>query len=186
MEYYLAVSVQIRHLSGRNSQKYSMMSLQNSKSYQQVELFPAENPRVGSSRMAGFPEPEVGLVISYSYLWKEEEERGQVEGRKDRPCAIVLAIDHPDPEVDGHKQVAVVPITHSPPHDPEVAVEIPPRVKEHLGLDAERSWVILDEVNVFTWPGFVSVAYAPSSTLRSTAGRLPIRVRRAKTTPSVP
>jgi hypothetical protein len=104
--------------------------------------------------MAGFPEPEVGLVISYSYLWKEEEERGQVEGRKDRPCAIVLAIDHPDAEADGHKQVAVVPITHSPPHDPNVAVEIPPRVKEHLGLDAERSWVILDEVNVFTWPGF--------------------------------
>lgn len=26
--------------------------------------------------MAGFPEPEVGLVISYSYLWKEEEEQG--------------------------------------------------------------------------------------------------------------
>jgi hypothetical protein len=104
--------------------------------------------------MAGFPEPEVGLVISYSYLWKEEEERGQVEGRKDRPCAIVLAIDHPDAEADGHKQVAVVPITHSPPHDPDVAVEIPPPVKEHLGLDAERSWVILDEVNVFTWPGF--------------------------------
>lgn len=35
-----------------------------------------------------------------------------------------------------------------------LAVEIPPRVKEHLGLDGERSWVILDEVNIFTWPGF--------------------------------
>ena len=104
--------------------------------------------------MAGFPEPEVGLVISYSYLWKEEEERGQVEGRKDRPCAIVLAVDQPGPEPPGRKQVAVVPITHSPPRDPNAAVEIPPRVKEHLGLDAERSWVILDEVNVFTWPGF--------------------------------
>jgi hypothetical protein len=104
--------------------------------------------------MAGFPEPEVGLVISYSYLWKEEEERGHLEGRKHRPCAIVLAVDHPDAEGDSHKQVAVVPITHSPPHDPNVAIQIPPRVKEHLGLDAERSWVILDEVNVFTWPGF--------------------------------
>jgi hypothetical protein len=104
--------------------------------------------------MTGFPGPEVGLVISYSYLWKEEEERGQVEGRKDRPCAIVLAIDHPDPEGGAHKQVAVVPITHSQPLDPSVAVEIPPRVKEHLGLDSERSWIILDEVNVFTWPGF--------------------------------
>jgi hypothetical protein len=35
-----------------------------------------------------------------------------------------------------------------------VAVEIPLRVKEHLGLDSERSWVILNEVNVFRWPGF--------------------------------
>jgi hypothetical protein len=78
--------------------------------------------------MAGFPEPEAGLVISYSYLWKEEEERGQTEGRKDRPCAIVLAVDDPDPKADGRKQVAVAPITHSPPHDPNVAVEIPLRV----------------------------------------------------------
>ena len=31
------------------------------------------------------PEPEAGLVISYSYLWKQEEELGQTEGRKDRP-----------------------------------------------------------------------------------------------------
>jgi hypothetical protein len=104
--------------------------------------------------MAGFPEPELGLVISYSYLWKEEEERGLVEGRKDRPCAIVLAIDHPDAEPGGRKQVAVAPITHSPPPDLTAAVEIPVRVKQHLGLDGERSWVILEEVNVFTWPGF--------------------------------
>jgi len=53
--------------------------------------------------MAGFPEPEAGLVISYSYLWKEEEERGQTEGHKDRPCAIVLAVDDPDPKADGRK-----------------------------------------------------------------------------------
>ena len=104
--------------------------------------------------MAGFPEPEAGLVISYSYLWKQEEERGELEGRKDRPCAIVLAVDDPDPKADGRTQVAVAPITHSPPHDPNVAVEIPLRVKEHLGLDSERSWVILEEVNIFTWPGF--------------------------------
>jgi hypothetical protein len=87
--------------------------------------------------MAGFPEPEVGLVISYSYLWKEEEEQGMVEGRKDRPCATVLTIEVPAAESNRRKQVIVAPITHSPPHDPNVAVEIPPRVKEHLRLDGE-------------------------------------------------
>jgi hypothetical protein len=104
--------------------------------------------------VAGLPEPEVGLVISYSYLWKEEEEQGLVEGRKDRPCAIILTVEAPAAESNRRKQVAVAPITHSPPHDPNVAVEILPRVKEHLGLDGERSWVILEEVNIFTWPGF--------------------------------
>jgi hypothetical protein len=102
--------------------------------------------------MAGFPEPQVGLVISYAYLWSDEAEQGQVEGRKDRPCAIVVALE--TPESKPRKQVAVVPITHTPPHDPRVAIEIPPRVKVHLGLDSERSWVVLNEFNVFTWPGF--------------------------------
>jgi hypothetical protein len=111
--------------------------------------------------MAGFPEPQVGLVVSYAYLWFEESERGQVEGAKDRPCAIVLAIEGPgDPgaplysDVSRRKQVAVAPITHSSPRDLDAAVEIPPRVKVHLGLDSDRSWVVLDEVNVFVWPGY--------------------------------
>jgi hypothetical protein len=78
-------------------------------------------------------------VISYSFLWSEEAEQGQVEGRKDRPCAIVIALEEPGAKP---KRVAVVPITHSPPRDPAAAVEIPQRVKSHLGLDSERSWVI--------------------------------------------
>ena len=54
----------------------------------------------------------------------------------------------------GFQQVAVVPITHSPPQDLNTAIEIPPRVKQHLRLDGERSWVVLDELDVFTWPGY--------------------------------
>lgn len=53
--------------------------------------------------MAGFPELEVGLVISYSYLWKEEEKQGLVEGRKDRPCAIVLTVEVPAAESNHRK-----------------------------------------------------------------------------------
>lgn len=102
--------------------------------------------------MTAFPEPQPGLVISYAYLWSDEAERGLVEGRKDRPCAIIVSIEHP--EKVGRRQVAVAPVTHTPPHDPNVAIEIPRRVKEHLGLDGERSWIVLDEFNVFTWPGF--------------------------------
>ena len=50
--------------------------------------------------------------------------------------------------------VTVAPITHNPHRDPEAAVEIPPAVKRHLGLDDQPSWIVLDDFNVFTWPGF--------------------------------
>ena len=98
-----------------------------------------------------YPDPEVGLVISYSYLWSEESVAGQVEGRKPRPCAIVMAVQNNE---DQPPQVAVMPITHSPHDDPETSIEIPPLVAEHLGLDDERSWVVLDELNTFSWPGY--------------------------------
>lgn len=49
--------------------------------------------------------------------------------------------------------MAVAPITHSPPDDPRSALEIPPEVKKRLGLDAERSWIVLTEINRFSWPG---------------------------------
>lgn len=95
-----------------------------------------------------FPKPEPGLVIRYSYLWAREHDEGREEGVKDRPCAVVLATA----DQEGETQVVVVPVTHSPPEDP-AALELPLAVKRLLGLDAERSWVVVSESNVFDWPG---------------------------------
>jgi hypothetical protein len=97
------------------------------------------------------PIPEPGLVISYAYLWRQESEKGRPEGTKNRPCAIVLVLQK---ATGGEKIVTVAPITHSPPTDPTIALELPLKVKKHLGLDAGRSWVVLDEFNEFVWPGF--------------------------------
>ena len=47
----------------------------------------------------------------------------------------------------------MVPVTHSEPRDPATAMELPSAVKAHLGMDARRSWIMLDEVNEFLWPG---------------------------------
>ncbi len=96
------------------------------------------------------PEPELGLVIRYAYLWKSEHDQGRDEGVKDRPAAIVLNVTAAD---IGDARVTVLPITHTPPKDAAHAIEIPPAVKRRLGLDDERSWVILTEGNEFTWPG---------------------------------
>jgi hypothetical protein len=48
----------------------------------------------------------------------------------------------------------VLPITHSAPVEPASAVEIPPAVKKHLGLDDAPSWIVIAEGNEFVWPGF--------------------------------
>jgi hypothetical protein len=88
-------------------------------------------------------------VIRYAYLWQEDYRRGQSEGRKDRPCAVVVATT----DEAGAKRVTVLPITHSPPSDPALAVELPRDTKRRLGLDDERSWIVLTEANRLTWPG---------------------------------
>ena len=95
------------------------------------------------------PEPVPGLDIRYSYLWREEYARGHEEGVKDRPCAVILVSRH---EAD-EWFVTVLPISHTPPADPALAVEIPAATKRRLGLDDERSWVVLSEANRFIWPG---------------------------------
>ncbi len=95
------------------------------------------------------PTPEPGLVISYAYLWQPEYEAGREEGVKDRPCVIVILVR----DVDGKSFVSVAPVTHSAPARPEDAVEIPASTKQRLGLDSARSWVMITEVNEFTWPG---------------------------------
>jgi hypothetical protein len=115
------------------------------------------------------PEPQGGLVISYSYLWRHESDAGQVEGVKSRPCAIVLAVRR---EGESGPIVTVAPITHSPPGDPTAAIEIPAKVKRHLGLDGERSWIILDDFNEFIWPGF-DLRPVPNRTGRYDYGFLP-------------
>lgn len=50
--------------------------------------------------------------------------------------------------------ITVVPITHRPHRNPDAAIEIPAAIKRHLGLDDQPSWIVLDDFNVFTWPGY--------------------------------
>ncbi|CDM60573.1 MULTISPECIES: mRNA interferase PemK [Rhizobium] len=95
-------------------------------------------------------EPKVGWVFSYSYLSHWQHLEGREEGDKDRPALVLAIVATLD---DGTPVVRVLPITHSPPSDPRDAVEIPPATKLRLGLDDERSWIVLTESNRFIWPG---------------------------------
>lgn len=97
------------------------------------------------------PNPEPGLVISYAYLWHHQHQDGRVEASKTRPTVIVLTVVR---DADETTTVIVLPITHLAPVDPASAIEIPLPIKKHLGLDAERSWIIVTEGNEFLWPGY--------------------------------
>ena len=103
------------------------------------------------------PNPQGGLVIRYDYLWASERLEGREEGSKNRPCAVVLALSHSHGETE---RVVICGITHSEPTPPDEGVEIPAKVKRHLGLDVERSWAILSEGNLVDWddPGIIPVA----------------------------
>lgn len=93
--------------------------------------------------------PEPADVISYSYLWAREAETGEESGRKDRPAVVVVARI----ERQVGALILVAPITHTAPENAAEAIEIPPNVKKQLGLDRDRSWIMLNELNRFIWPG---------------------------------
>jgi len=97
------------------------------------------------------PTPKPGLVIRYSFLWSSEHKTGAIEGKKDRPCAIVVALPSND---SGQVRTVVAPITHTAPIDPKTSLEIPASVCESLGLDGARHWIRFDELNRFIWPGY--------------------------------
>lgn len=114
------------------------------------------------------PEPQVGLVIKYDFLWSHEREQGFEEGAKERPCVIVTAITRKD---DGGIEILVAPITHSLPRAGTVAIEIPHKVGRHLGLDDDRSYIIANEANSVSWDDAGIVPVTPGK--QWAYGRIP-------------
>lgn len=51
--------------------------------------------------------------------------------------------------------VTVIPITSQEPRRTSNAVAVPDVVKARIGLDPSRAaWIVIDDANVFAWPGF--------------------------------
>jgi hypothetical protein len=84
-----------------------------------------------------------GCVVRYPYLWAREAERGETEGRKERPTAVALLLRRGESVA-----VMLLPISTSPPVEGRWAIEIPQREKQRAGLDPlRRQWLVLDEMN---------------------------------------
>jgi hypothetical protein len=91
------------------------------------------------------------MVIRYGFLWSHEARAGATQARKDRPCAIVVAVPRGPA---GDIRVAVVPVTHVKSGAPGTSIRLPMDVAAQLGLDDQPCRVRLDELNLFSWPGY--------------------------------
>jgi hypothetical protein len=95
--------------------------------------------------------PKVGQIVEHHFLWLAEHSSGQFEGRKRRPCLIVAV----EERGESAPRVTLLPITSQIPRQGISALAIPRELNARIGLDPKRdAWLVLDEANVFTWPGF--------------------------------
>jgi hypothetical protein len=86
-----------------------------------------------------------GEVISYPYLWAWQQQRGETEGRKQRPVCVVIAIHSAK---DGNTHLALLAITTQPPQTGRIALEIPDIERKRAGLgDLKQCWIMVDEYN---------------------------------------
>ncbi|MBB2683686.1 hypothetical protein CPT32_03705 [Rhizobium sophoriradicis] len=86
-----------------------------------------------------------GEVISYPYLWAWQQQRGETEGRKQRPVCVVVAIRSAR---DRNTHLVLLAITTQPPQAGRIALEIPDIERRRAGLgDLKQSWIVIDEYN---------------------------------------
>ena len=89
------------------------------------------------------PEPRLGLVVRYGFVWASPARRRPPDAGKDRPCVIVdlERTAHPTIRSRDILRITYLPISHTAPRAGEEAITVPPRVAQYLGLTGERSFL---------------------------------------------
>jgi len=101
--------------------------------------------------VAPVDEPQVGQIVDHYFLWADEQAAGRIEGRKVRPC-LIIAVER---RTQSGPSVTVLPVTSQAPRAGTTAVAVPDDVKARIGLArALPAWVVIDDANVFGWPGY--------------------------------
>jgi hypothetical protein len=89
--------------------------------------------------------PETGLLIWYPYLWARQQDVGETEGRKKRPCAMIVPA--PDPRT-GQTRLFLLAVSSLPPAHDQRAVEVPETERRRAGLAGWKGgWVYVSEYN---------------------------------------
>ena len=84
-----------------------------------------------------------GTIVEYPYLWRWQQDKGETEGRKERPACVLLALP-----AGGVTHLALLPISSRPPAGDQVAIEVPEIECKRAGLsELKRAWVTVSEYN---------------------------------------
>jgi hypothetical protein len=121
------------------------------------------------------PRPELGLVVQYGFVWSGADRRAPPDAGKNRPCVDLLEVE--DRPGRATLRVTYLPISHTEPRGHESATVIPPRVAEHLGLTAEKSYIYTSYACEDDWP--FDLARVPGHHDRFHYGLIPPRLFQA-------
>ncbi|RAI58289.1 hypothetical protein [Roseicella frigidaeris] len=100
------------------------------------------------------PEPVLGLVVHYGFVWAGAGRRAPPDAGKSRPCLVVDLEAVREPAAGGRlvTRVTYLPISHVAPRAGEQAIPIPPRVARHLGLTHQASYLYTSYAVEDDWP----------------------------------
>ncbi|APO71954.1 hypothetical protein ACDY97_07540 [Rhizobium mongolense] len=85
-----------------------------------------------------------GDIVTYPYLWRWQDDKGQEHGEKDRPVCLLLAMR--DDKDNTH--ILLLPISSAPPYSGQTALEIPALELKRAKLsDLKRGWITVSECN---------------------------------------
>ena len=74
----------------------------------------------------GYDDIQSGSLVDYQFLWHQESLRGEIEGRKSRPCAVVLRL---------RNSFVIMPVTTKRPNVNTLAIPFPEIEAERLHLE---------------------------------------------------
>jgi hypothetical protein len=87
--------------------------------------------------------PSTGSVLVYPYLWRWQADKGETEGRKERPVCLLLAVPS-----DTVTHVLLLAISSTPPRSDQTALPIPALECRRAGLsDWKEAWITVSEFN---------------------------------------
>ena len=93
-------------------------------------------------------QPPIGNLVAYEYLWLSQHNTRE-DGAKVYPVALIFA----KKTIASVTLAYAVGMSHKSPAAFEKAIEVPRKLKRHLGLDERPSWIYTDQLNEFTWSG---------------------------------